>query len=84
MRTYYFVAEMNGAWEICLREPQPWISPIQYGTRPEAVAGAIRLAHAEWTATRAPTGVRVRQAYGDWVDEALFGDEPPAIFTPIV
>lgn len=82
-RCYYFVTEVDGLWQISLREPAEWIAPVRYPTKDEAIAGASKLARAEWTATSRPTGVRVRHAAGEWSTIEVFGREPPAVFTPV-
>lgn len=77
-RMYFDVVPAGPAWQLRANGGELEASPLRYATREQAVAGAIRLARAEWKSARRATGVRVCLAGGSFHTAVLFGEDEPA------
>lgn len=83
-RLYFMVSQDEaGHWRVSARDGATWTAPVQYASRGDAIEGAVRLARAEFTGTRRPTGVRVKLGPRNWATSHTFGHEAPALFTPV-
>lgn len=76
-RLFFDVVAAGNVWHLLTRDGECTAVPVRYDSRERAVAGAIRLARAEWKSARRPTGVRVSLGAGAFHTMLVFGTEAP-------